>query len=487
MKQKILGLMMGIFGFGLSAMAQNPIPNASFDDWESLSFKAPTKWMLIGKGLLDSSKTMPNNQGLRLFNDFNSQTISYALQVGLNYPDILTGGFPISGTPTSIKINYNSAYLGSDTATIIVGFTKGIDGVPIILQQFDILPDAPGSGDKQLTIPLTYSHPTLSLSADSGFVYIVSSQGRGKPNGNGSIAIYDLGFVDGTTATTANLDFETWGGFSVMKPKSWYTSTDAFEEKMGKLYDTKKTFTSQSNDARSGSAIVLQAQSTGLSTTGNNWIPAWMITQNTNSPFAAMDMPSFTINQRYESMRGYWKGNLVAGDRVTVIVNFFHTDTLVGSAIFSQNSDVLVPSSYSLFTENVVWDSRFTLIPTKATVGVFLSDSTFTEASNASSKIFLDDLSLETYAAKIPHLAKSAVSVSVYPNPSKGNVNLVSAKTIKHLLVIDRQGKIVYRANHIDALRHAFQLPVNQLGFGVYWIKIEGDDLSETHSIVFQP
>ncbi len=479
--------MMGIFGCGMHAMSQNPIPNASFNDWESNFFSAPTKWMVIGKGLHDTSQTSPDNHGIRLFNDVHSQTISYALQVGLNYPDILTGGFPISGTPTSMKIIYNSANLGNDTATIIVGFTRGVDGVPIILQQFDILSDAPGSGDKQLTIPLAYSHPTLSLSADSGFVYITSSQGLGKPNGNGSLAIYDLGFIDGTTPTTANLNFETWGGFSVMKPKSWYTSTDAFEEKMGTLYDTKKIFTSQSNDARSKSAIVLQAQSTGLNTSSNHWIPAWMITQNTNSPIAAMDMPSFMIKQRYESLRGYWKGNLVAGDRVTVIVNFFHTDTLVGSAIFSQNSDGFVPSSYSLFAENVVWDSRFTLIPTQATVGVFLSDSTFTEASNISSKILLDDLSLETYAAEIPRLAKPSVSVSVYPNPSQGNVNLVSTKTIRELLVLDHHGKIVYQANHIDALKHAFQVPVNQLSFGVYWIKIEGDHLRETHRIAFQP
>lgn len=232
---KIISVFFIILGLTFIRLnAQETIVNGGFNNWNRTQFKVPNNWMVIGSATLDSSKTVGNSLGIKLSNSVSDRTISYALEVGAAYPNVLNGGYPISGTPNSIKINYNSNALGLDTAVVIVGIHKGVDPMPMILQQFYLFADASGSGDNSITVPLTYFHTIPGLVADSAFIYIASSVAAGTPNSSGSISIYNISFPDGKTAPTANLDFESWGGLNVLKPSSWFTSLDAYEEKVGK-------------------------------------------------------------------------------------------------------------------------------------------------------------------------------------------------------------------------------------------------------------
>lgn len=134
---KIISVFFIILGLTFIRLnAQETIVNGGFNNWNRTQFKVPNNWMVIGSATLDSSKTVGNSLGIKLSNSVSDRTISYALEVGAAYPNVLNGGYPISGTPNSIKINYNSNALGLDTAVVIVGFTKGVDPMPMILQQF---------------------------------------------------------------------------------------------------------------------------------------------------------------------------------------------------------------------------------------------------------------------------------------------------------------------------------------------------------------
>jgi len=207
---RILSIIFAVFCSSFTQLhAQETIVNGGFNNWNQTQFKVPNKWMVIGNASLDSSKTAGNARGIQLSNSLSNKTISYALEVGAAYPGVLNGGYPISGTPGSIKINYNSSNLGSDTAVVIVGFTKGVDPMPMVLQQFYLIADAAGSADNSITVPLTYIHTIPGLVADSAFIYIASSIASGTPNSSGSISIYNISFPDGKTAATANLDFES--------------------------------------------------------------------------------------------------------------------------------------------------------------------------------------------------------------------------------------------------------------------------------------
>jgi hypothetical protein len=476
---KISTVFLLVLGFTVARLnAQSTIVNGNFNDWTQNQFKVPNKWMVIGAASMDSSKTPGNSRGIKLSNNVSDKIISYALEVGAGYPNVLNGGYPISGTPNSIKINYNSSELGSDSALVIVGFTKGVDPMPIILEQFFLLPDATGSGDNSITVPLTYVHTIPNLVADSAFIYIASSAASGTPNSSGSISIYDISFPDGKTAATANLDFESWGGLSVLRPSSWYSSLDAYEEKVAKIAGTNQ-FTLQTTSARSGYALILK-QYPVLMQSATEILPSWVISQNPSLPVAAMDIPSFSVNQRYVSLRGYWKGILSTGDRVSVMVNFFDADTLVGSAMFSQNSSSTVPSNYTLFNENIVWLSGYTATPQTATVGAFLTDSTFQLASAASSLIFLEDLNLDLNAARV-NPVQTNVELTLFPNPSDGDITIRASQPIKRISMINTVGQIVYQSQVADSNEVRCTIPATESK--LLWVVIEGNDFCITKGL----
>jgi len=102
-----------ISSFAVSLQAQETIINGGFNNWNQSQFKVPNKWLVIGSVGLDSSKTAGNARGIKLSNSISNRSISYALEVGAAYPNVLNGGYPISGTPSSIKVNYNSSALGT--------------------------------------------------------------------------------------------------------------------------------------------------------------------------------------------------------------------------------------------------------------------------------------------------------------------------------------------------------------------------------------
>ena len=472
-----------VFFFALSIAfpsvhAQEIIVNGRFNNWDQTQFKVPTKLMVIGSATLDSSKTAGNSRGIKLSNSVSDRTISYAMEVGAAYPNVLNGGYPISGTPTSIKINYNSSALGKDTAVVIVGFTKGVDPMPMILQQFYLFADASGSGDNSITVPLTYFHVIPGLVADSAFIYIASSAAAGTPNSSGSISIYNISFPDGKTAPTANLDFESWGGLNILKPTSWYTSLDAYDEKVGKMAGIQE-FALQSSQARTGYAVILKQRPVVMQT-GTEILPAWMITQNPSYSVGAMDLPSFTVDKRFMSLRGYWKGSLATGDRVSVMVNFFDADTLVGSAMFSQNSTATVPANYSLFAENIIWVPGYTSTPQKATVGAFLTDSTFQLASTAASVIYLEDLSLDINSARV-NPVQTNVGLTLFPNPTDGDFTIRATQQIKRVSMINTLGQVVYQTE-VDGLNEVrCSIPAGESK--LLWVVIEGDGYVITKGI----
>ena len=473
---KILTVFLLALGLAFAGLnAQSTIVNGNFNNWTQNQFKVPNKWMVIGSVSMDSSKTAGNSRGIKLTNNLSSKTISYALEVGAAYPRLLNGGYSISGTPASIKINYNSSNLGSDSALVIVGFTKGIDPMPMILQQFYLLPEASGSGDNSITVPLKYIHTIPNLVADSAFIYISSSIGSGTPNSTGSISIYDISFPDGKTATTANLDFESWGGLSVLKPSSWYSSLDAYEEKVAKIAGISQ-YTLQTSTARSGYALMLK-QCPVVMQSGTEILPSWLVSQNPSLSVAAMDIPSFLVNKRFVSLRGYWKGSLSTGDRVSVMVNFFDADTLVGSAMFSKNSTTAAQSNYTLFSENVVWISGYTGTPTKATVGAFLTDSTFQQASAASSVIYLEDLSLDMNATSVNQV-QANVDITLFPNPTDGDFTIRAAQPIKRISIINTVGQVVYQSTVADLNEVRCTIPSGESK--LLWVVIEGNDFSAT-------
>jgi len=145
--------------------------------------------------------------------------------------------------------------------------------------------------------------------------------------------------------------------------------------------------------------------------------------------------------------------------------------------MFSKNSTTAAPSNYTLFSENVVWISGYTGTPTKATVGAFLTDSTFQQASSASSVIYLEDLSLDMNTTSVTPL-KANVDITLFPNPTDGDFTIRSAQPIKRISMINTVGQVVYQSTVADLNEVRCAIPSGESK--LLWVVIEGNDFSAT-------
>ena len=81
-------------------------------------------------------------------------------------------------------------------------------------------------------------------------------------------------------------------------------------------------------------------------------------------------------------------------------------------------------------------------------------------------------------ATSNPTAAKNAVSV--YPNPTKGQVNVVSKSAIKSILLVDMNGRAVKSFDNIK------QLDLSGLAKGVYLLNITLADGQSTSTKVIK-
>lgn len=74
--------------------------------------------------------------------------------------------------------------------------------------------------------------------------------------------------------------------------------------------------------------------------------------------------------------------------------------------------------------------------------------------------------------------------VSVFPNPSSGQVNISSGSRIFSLSVFSVTGQLIRKENQINS--SYFVLPKNYLSEGMYIVKVESENQSSVHKIVIQ-
>lgn len=466
------------FAFTGILFGQNPIPNNQFEQWDLKTTTVLKNWKTMGSVTKDTS--LKNKRAVTLKNDTGLKIISTMAQIGSGYPRNYNGGMAINGTPTTVTVKYHSDLLNADTAYLLVGCTKTGDTTPIILEQFFLLPGQGSlTNEATSTFTLTYIHPTAGLIADSCFVYVTSSLKAGKPNSSGSITISDIAF---SAATNSNLDFEGWNTLSIESPKNWFSSFSEYSDRTNKL--SLSTGLSQKSGGYSGNGLYLQSVIINK-INGKDTIPAWVATNNGLTPYGDVGVPAFPVSKQYGAISGFWKGQLVNGDRFTLMVNFFAGDTIVGSAVFGRNGLSLNQSSFVQFKENIVWHPNFTGVPEFASIGVWLTDSNMAINSNPNSKIWVDNLNLDQWGVQVKPIQKQSHLFTVAPNPSTdGIVRILNPanQPIQHVAIIGTQGNIVHSQSP-NSETSIIEIP-KVLSSGIYWISIRSNSGIETVPVV---
>jgi len=445
-----------------NASKAQTIPNFDFQDWSKISAQTLANWKFQGQISKDSFDA--NNAGVRLLNDTLGSTSLF--QIGNRFPDKYNGGFSISGTPTAIKIDYRSDNLLSDTALVIFGCTRTGDSLPIVLQQFHLLPgQGSNSTFAQANITLNYAHPTPGLIADSAFLVVYSSLRIKKPNNSGFLSLFNIQLSNNQILQEkGNLTFENWPTLSVESPQKWHTSHLNYynnnRTELSSFQLSTKYFNGLKNNLELKSNVVTKGSS-------QDTIAAWAITQNLTDPTFNINKPSFPITSKPGAMQIDWTGLLENGDRFTATINFFRGDTVIGSGTFSKSAFNYNQNAGFPTIENIEWLPNYTDFPEYATVMVWLTDSSFATQSTLASFVRISKITLLPFGLNTAK-SKKHQTIDIYPNPASKYVRIHSADKIAFVSLINSAGQIVW---HNASPIQEFEIP-NHLSNGNYWLNI---------------
>lgn len=460
--------------FSIESNAQ--IRNGYFDQWKTYGQSEPTAWHCEGK--TDFSIRQGNDSALQLWNSKTDKSVATAY-FSRDPSDLVPApGFPVSFTPDSVLISFKSN-LNADTASITIGFSKSGEDLPLILENIALF----GNNDWQIrSFPLEYVGSTAGLIADSAFLMISSSDPVFGPYSDGSIQIDYIQFKKGAALQPnfSNYSFQNWDYTSVLYPEYWQTHhLDAIQ------FQKNETLTSFSNDIFGGSGSLHLQGMVVQSFTGNeDTLPGYAISMksdvfNLNNNSADVNEPTFSVNQRYNSIRGKVWTNL-ENDQFTAMVNFFHSDTVVGSAYYFQNQST---TGWEEFSEDIEWMPGFTGNPDSASVQLIVSDSTYERVNSLSSWAKIDELSLDNYFTGIGN--SNLHSIKISPNPVKNQLNISNPNSGDWTgIVFTQDGKKIIefssKENHIS-------IPFSNVNAGLYYLQIQTSQQTNNYKILYTP
>lgn len=473
MKKHVKSLFLSWVILSGNAIFAQIIPNGDFDNWSKQSRITPNDWRILGQFTRDTSFT--ENYGLTLYNDTVTKTSGTMYLVGNKFPDLFTGGFPINGLPTQVKISYRSQQLNNDTALVLVGFTKANDNNPVILQQFYLLPNnGSSSNDAVATIALNNIYPIPGAVPDSGFIVISSTLRGNKPNSNGNVTITNISFLNNQPLlSNANLSLNQWYTTELEEPQNWTTYLKNYYSNIADPQNLSLSCKSSYNQL---SCIKLQA--TEIPGRKLDTLAAWAICSNaTDTP--TIDKPGFAINQKPGAIKVNLYGIVKPEDQFTVIVNLFDADTLVGTATYSaQNINYINTPN---IIENISWFPGYSGIPTKANIGFWLTDTTFSKQSSSGSVIQINKVEFSAFGLNTRNLQKSESKMRIFPVPNQGDFTVDFAPNFHctQVKLIQTNGQVVFNTQNDSENIITDKLHINrQFTPGIYWLiatNIDGD------------
>jgi hypothetical protein len=157
-----------------------------------------------------------------------------------------------------------------------------------------------------------------------------------------------------------------------------------------------------------------------------------------------------------------------SGTNITLTWNASLEADIIGYNVYKSNNEfgiytklTSIPISDLFYTDNNFNDSDWYMVRAiklqTTGSGTFLNPSI--GISNNATSLFNRDINLET--------------ISIFPNPTKENLTIISNLDLKSYQIIDIQGKVVLTSN-LDSKT----ININQLEDGVYFIKLFDNDKS---------
>ncbi len=441
-------LLFSLFVFQNYLLAQS-IPNADFENWNSVSFEDPSDWYSSNSytvptfGTITVSKvTGFIGQAVRI------ETFIMGTDTSTGYisnttgdPVIGEGGVPYSEQPTAITGYFRYDLPGADSAILLVIFKNS--GV-IISSDFFMIK---GTGSEPNYVPFSFP---LTLASTPDTVIIAATC---------SNLISNLGITDGSWIEYDELaftgpsisqaipggDMENWHSTTLSSPIDWFTFGNGI---------------SQSSDAHSGSyALSLMTTDQGSfpqisgATTGQNSYGGGQPYTNTS-----------------DTLLGFYKYLTTGSDTASISVMVSANSSWVGGGFLS-----LPPTS--VYTPIFLPFSSFST-PDTMKIDIYSSSYPF-DSARIGSELIIDNLQLQSVITGLKDLRNhNSHLFSVYPNPVSDIARISYTGQIQDIesKVYNSLGELVIDLNSEN---NDIQLNMSQLPKGLYWLKmVSGTNVS---------
>lgn len=422
------------------------LPNGSFENWNSVPYYDLNGW---NSGNLRDIQRMGipsvtrvsgfTGYGIRIQTNTTATDTSDSYIINTNDPcsdpPQWTGGVPLTQQPTAITGYYRYNLLGTDTAIFIVIFRK--NGAHI----GDNLIKIRGTGSQSTFAPFSFSVTCTGTPDSVIFAAAPSNKANNSFANNGSyIELDNLGFA-GTAQTMPNSTFENWTAKTSDTPTGW---------------DTWGNGVSKTASSYSGSyAIRLETIDEMCGGVNSSGITNGYLSDN-SGPKGGLPYTN-TI----DTLKGYYKYTSIGLDTANISINLKQNGNYIGGGW----KKLVASASYIYF------EVPINAFMTPDTMLIDIQSSKWpTQASNAGSVLYLDDLSLKSQPSGVFENSYSTINVHSYPNPAKDVLYIKSETDLsfQSLEVYDAIGKLI-KSQEIDEKSNLVKVDISALSSGIYY------------------
>ncbi|MDD2559067.1 MAG: T9SS type A sorting domain-containing protein, partial [Bacteroidales bacterium] len=450
----------------------NPeIPNGGFEYWETKGYDYPLNYPYNTNTILDvdlnlepsvfkTNDAVQGNWALNMINRKYYEELMTGFVLNANPSEDFEkwhGGSPINEAPTGISLYYKYYPQGSDTAVVLLAFSK----------------EGQNLGTYAFPLTAASSYVLFDTILDPPLLQVPDSFILGFASGNAMTETYVEGselFIDKVTFTglyaqpvDLNGDFEAWVEKRIEKPLSWSSpygveggvlkTTEAFAgsyavELHTQLVEEEEDYYSMPGMLFSGSWITAGFE---------GGLPIWNLTDTLffyykYQPANPLDSAVFSVffllgNSLVDAPTRY----LGATDTYTLVEIPFSQDEMPTLAYWIEPDNIVIMASSS--------------IPQN-------SDSSF-----AGAVLTLDEIHLKTRGWTIdlsPEPLKE-VQAALYPNPSRGKVFVSDpGQEFKQISVYTLTGQLIINQDKATD-QNLTELDLSGQPEGIYLIKLSSD------------
>jgi hypothetical protein len=265
-----------------------------------------------------------------------------------------------------------------------------------------------------------------------------------------------------------NSGFENW---SAGEPDTWTTNNAAG------LFTT----VTQSNSAHTGTSA-LKGEVVNVSGFGN-FTPLVVADDGLTSS------GGFPVTQRFNSLKGFYKLNTSANDKILIILAMYTGETGVGAGVIQLNA----AASYTEFAFPIVYDQGFSGTPDRCGIAIQITDATGSGTTvTLGSEMYIDDLLLSMDVVSEVENEIQPLTFQLeqnYPNPFNPSTKIsfqISQNDFVSLKVYNILGNEVATLvnENKSAGKYEVSFDASSLSSGTYFYKLQTGSFVESKKMI---